>query len=80
MDRDLLYVSILIILYGILVLFDWRRLFVTTHYKFIHISDLVILRQIVMFEIGIAAPHQIMLDLFWGVRSSSAGYDITFHN
>ena len=30
-----------------------------------------------MFEIGIAAPHQTLWDLFWGVRSSGGGYHIS---
>ena len=31
-----------------------------------------------MFEIGIAARHQTLWDLFWGVRSSGGGYHISY--
>ena len=31
----------------------------------------------VRFEIGIAAPHQTLWDLFWSVRSSRGGYHIS---
>ena len=79
MDTDLPYVGIVITLYEILVWFDWHRAFFChhtlqghTHFRLGYIEE-----NVLMFEIGIAEPHQTFLDLFWGVRSSGGGYHIS---
>ena len=81
--RDLPYVCIrllVITLYEILV---WFRLIdivlcyhtfqVHTDIRLVYIKD-----KFAMFEIGIAAPHQTLWDLFWDVRSSCGGYHISY--
>ena len=67
----------MITLHEILVWFDWCcALFLspqtTSSYTFQTWG------KIVMFEIGIAALHQTLWDLFWGVHSSGGGYHISW--
>ena len=65
--------------YEILVLFDLRLgFFLSPHTTISYTFQTWIYRgKIVMFEIGIAAPHQIQQDLFCGVRFSDGGFHIS---